>query len=294
MKRFFTFLAILAIPIIVILAINDAICLWLVRNSPGMSAAKVERFYNGCKDDEVIILGSSLARRGLIPSEIAPKCYNYGEDGSFFYEKMRFFSAAMGMPNIKTIIYVVDPWGMTPNTLRENVCDYVLAPSSGVVGWWGSLPGVRFFASFRSKIKVYNESKRRVDEECVDGAVIRLMVRSDEEWKKIEIAAKKEAKNFRITKDGDEKLRKAIKSLGDKHLLFVVPPGSPTWKEIYEGHGEMLSYLKSFECPQVGVVDFWSDEEFTRDDFFDQNHLNKNGAHKFSRKISEALKDLAI
>lgn len=293
MKRVVKVIGLLAIIMVAILAINDAICLWLVRHSDGMSAAKVERFYNGCVDDEVIILGSSLARRGLIPLEIAPKCYNYGEDGSFFYEMAGFLAAATKMSMVKTIIYVVDPWGMSGNVGDVNRCDYVLAPKSRAIDPWKCVPGFRFFASFRSKINVYNESKRKSDEECIDGAVIRTMVRSDDEWKAIEIAAKKEAKNFRITKDGDEKLRMVINLLGNKQLLFVVPPGSPPWKEVYEGHDEMLAYLKSFECPQVGVIDLWNDEDFTRDDFFDQNHLNKNGALKFSKKVKEALKELA-
>lgn len=290
MKRVVKFIGLLAIIMIAILAINDVICLWLVRHSDGMSAAKVERFYNGCVDDEVIILGSSLARRGLIPSEIAPKCYNYGEDGSFFYEKMRFFSVAMGMPNVKTIIYVVDPWGMMPNTLRENVCDYVLAPSSGVLGWWGSLPGVRFFASFRSKIKVYNESKRRSDEEYPQGAAIRDSYRTEEEWSVIKAKVREKRDVLLINEKGGVSLRSALASKGDKKVVFVIPPGSPIWREVYADHRKLLDYVLSL-CTDESImyIDFFNDEDFTDDDFFDKNHLNKQGALKFSCKLREAI-----
>lgn len=290
MKRFFLFLALLAVPLIAILAVNDAICLWLVRNSPGMSAAKVERFYNGCKDDEVIILGSSLARRGLIPSEIAPKCYNYGEDGSFFYEKSRFFSAALKMPNIKTIIYVVDPWGMTPNTIRENVCEYVLAPSSDVLTWYESLPWLRFFASFRNKFKTYNERKRISDEEYPQGAAIRSLTRTAEEWNIINAKVRETRDNFLLEDGGDKFIRSCLSGKGNAKIVFVIPPASPIWREVYDDHDKLTAYVSSLtDNKTICCFDFFLDKDFGEDDFFDKNHLNKQGALKFSSKLREAI-----
>lgn len=290
MKRFFTFLAILAIPIIVILAVNDAICLWLVRNSPGNSATKIERFYNGCVDDEVIILGSSLARRGLIPTEIADKCFNYAEDGVFFFEMSKLFADAVLMDGPNTIIYVFDPWGFTENSIARLVADYSLAPCSGNLKWYQYLPGVRFFCDFRGKYTSYKQSQSDKTLKFIKGSVVRNCFRDEQEWMVIQSKIKEKKLNFKYAPEGDAILRNILSSNKNKNIVFVLPPSTPVWREMYEDHDKVVAYLKGLVTfPRVRIVDFFVDETFSYEDFFDAVHLNSEGATKFSSKLAYVL-----
>ena len=79
-----------------------------------------------------------------------------------------------------------------------------------------------------------------------------------------------------------------------QNLFVVTPPYRsdylkklPSWKETFK---ELLETAKKY--PSMKILNFQNDPDFNDTDFYDADHLNKNGAEKLTQKINLVLKQL--
>ena len=93
-------------------------------------------------------------------------------------------------------------------------------------------------------------------------------------------------------------LIRTIKMLVERNISVVLVSPPYYWncgfKNVNEGQKRFLSdYMKKLckTYPSIHYLNLESDTSYVYDDFFDETHLSENGAEKFTRRLSDYIKE---
>ena len=286
MKRFLIYLSVLLVAIVGLALAVDWLNVTLIRSAPGNPIAKMERLYSSPEPDEIAILGSSRALANLAPSEISPRCFNYGIDAMRMQEVMELLKVVRSRSTDAPVIVNIDPWGGF--TGSKFYGDYRLVPQSRRLSLGDRLPGLRFFGSLRKNLVSAIEERRMVTKKIDRGARLVLTSRTPEEWKVIN--AKGGVMQFVSNPEKEDEFVSLLSSFAPRRVILVVGPCASQWTSRFSTHTKLNSFLsRCSNLANVSVANhFWS-TEFPDADFTDPTHLNINGARKLSRLLKSQV-----
>lgn len=282
MRRFQIYLSVLLVAIVGLALAVDWLNVALIRSAPGNSIAKMERLYSNPEPYEIAILGSSRALANFVPSEISPRCFNYGINAMRMQEVMELLKVVKSRPTDAPVIVNIDPWGGFTGTTFQG--DYRLAPQSGRLSLGDRLPGLRFFGSLRNNLVSAIEERRTVTKRIDRGARLMLTSRTPEEWKVIN--AKGGVMQFVSNPEKEDEFVSLLASFSPRRIILVVGPCAALWTSRFSTHAQLNSFL--FRCSNlanVSVVNYFGSRDFTDADFTDPTHLNIQGARKLSKLL---------
>ena len=292
MKRFLIYFGCVTLSTIILAFLCDRVNLYLVHHSTGNFIFKMERLWQKHKvltvdDDEIPILGSSRALGNFVPSELSPKCFNYGVNGMGLNEVLFNLKALEGVESASPIILNFDPWSNLTESEGNWVGDYRLSPRSGRSEILDTIPGIRFYGMFRKNLTDFFNSKKAVTKVVDKGAVLLKTSRNDKEWTII---------NSKLTswsfdyKAWVEKFEQQIKALSPRMVLVVVCPCSSRKTELFDSRNNLESFLSRIDnLSNVTVVNYYGSDKFSDADFVDPTHFNIEGAKKFSRLLKKEI-----
>lgn len=282
MKRFLIYLSVLLAAIVGIALAVDQLNVALIRSAPGNPIAKMERLYSNPEPDEIAILGSSRALANLAPSEISPRCFNYGIDAMRMQEVVELLKVVKLRPTDAPVIVNIDPWGGFTGTRFQG--DYRLAPQSGRLSLSDRLPGLRFFGALRKNLVSAMEERRTVTKKIDRGARLVLTSRTPEEWKVIN--AKGGVMQFESNPEKEDDFISLLASFAPRHIILVVGPCASHWTSRFSTQVQLNSFLsRCSNLANVSVVNYFGSSDFSDADFTDPTHLNIHGARKLSRLL---------
>lgn len=280
MKRFLLYvLSLLGVVLIVALSV-DALNLYFIHHATGISAGKIKRLYDNPESGEIPIFGSSVAKCGYVPSIIDKRCFNYAEDGASAWEMLNLLQVAIERDDASVFIFNLDPWGLNGTADSIMQCDYSLIESC---------PGFRFYGKLKKNLAEWMNAKRGVTKVVDRGAVLIRQSRTADEWALM--SANWPKQGFSVSSVCDARIRELCKKLKGRKLIIVVTPCSQLWCNVYDGEEKLHQYISELtKIDGVEVIDLFTDKTlFTIDDFVDMNHLNINGARKFSKLLLERI-----
>ena len=291
MKHFILYCIALTLCVAVFALANDVVNLWLVRSSSGNPAYKMERLWHGYERGEIPVLGSSRAQGNFVPSEISPKCFDYGCDGMGMPEVVFLLKEIAKRHTEVPVIVNLDPWGFGGFDKPHFVGDYRLVPESGRVGLAESLPGLRFHGALRKSLTVWLNEQKAVTKVIDNGAVILKNSRTEEEWRVIN--SKLTPWVFARSDKGEEAFESVLASFAPRKVIVVVGPCCQRFMELYPSYVEFDKYLDHLRTiDNVFVVNMFGSPCFTDADFTDPTHLNIVGARKFTQMFMDAARML--
>lgn len=288
MKKFLTYFAGIALAVIALALLCDWANMYLVHHSSGNSISKMERLWQSMNDEEIPIMGSSRALGGFVPSELSPKCFNYGVNGMQLNEILFNFKALEKRgDSLNPIILNFDPWLVISERFGYFVGDYRLAPRSGRSTVLDTILGIRFYGMFRKNFTDYLSSKKAVTKVVDRGAVLLKTSRSEKEWEVIN--SKLTPWHFEYA-NWVEKFEQSIEALAPRNVIVVVCPCSSRKTELFTGKENLEAFLTRIsKLSNIRVINYYGSDKFSDEDFTDPIHLNIEGARKFSRMLKEEL-----
>jgi len=288
MKGFLLYCLALTLCVVALVMANDIANQWLIHASNGNTAYKMARLWHGYEKDEIPILGSSRAQGNFVPSEISPRCFDYGCDGMGLPEVV-FLLREIAKRNTRAPVIVnLDPWGFGGFDNPNFVGDYRLVPESGRIGLVDSLPGLRFHGDLRRSLTAWLNERKAVTKVIDKGAVILKNSRTADEWKVIN--SKLTPWSFARSEKGEKLFEAALSALAPRKAVVVVGPCCSRFMELYPSRAEFSEYLGHLATiDNVVVVNLFGSWQFTDEDFTDPTHLNINGAHKFTKMFMDVV-----
>ena len=284
MKRFLVYLSVLLVAIVGLALSVDWLNVALIRSALGNPIAKMERLYSNPEPDEIAILGSSRALANLAPSEISPRCFNYGIDAMRMQEVMELLKVVKSRPTDAPVIVNIDPWGGFTGTRFQG--DYRLAPKSGRLSLGDRLPGLRFFGALRKNLVSAMEERRTVTKKIDRGARLVLTSRTPEEWKVIN--AKGGVMQFASNPEKEDEFVSLLASFAPRRIILVVGPCASYWTSCFSTREQLDSFLsRCANLANVSVANYFGSSDFTDADFTDPTHLNVHGARKLSKLVKK-------
>ena len=74
----------------------------------------------------------------------------------------------------------------------------------------------------------------------------------------------------------------------NQNLYFVIPPCTDEYRQFLDKTEFSFKWLyENFDSKNI--IDLYSDSDFSKDDFYDWDHLNYNGAIKMTKKIDAII-----
>lgn len=295
MKRFLLFTAALLGVLVAGLLVLDVISSKALLASSGNSAYKMCRLFDTCPENEIPILGSSRAALQYVPPELSPLAFNYGQNNSsqaeIFFQLQFLLAEAQSTP----VIVNLDPWGFPKDEATASfVGDFRLVRNKEILkrlpeklqDWRDRVPGIRFYGTFKETLTSWLNQQLGVTRHIVDGALLEINSRSEEEWAYIN--AKMQPRAFY----GDEHWKTKLQALmqgSSRPVIWVVAPCSPRWKEIFPNKAEMEAFLSWLaQQPHQTVINLF-DLPYENALFVDPTHLNEKGAYAFTAVLRERL-----
>lgn len=287
MKKFLTYFAGIALAIVVLALLSDCTNMYLVRHSTGNSISKMERLWQSTNEEEIPIIGSSRALGNFYPSELSPKCFNYGVNGMGLKEILFNLKALEGLNSKESIILNFDPWSALSDSDENWVGDYRLAPRSGRSTVLDTIPGVRFYGMFRKNLTDYINSKKAVTKIVDSGAVLLKASRSEKEWEVIN--SKLTSWHFEYA-NWVEKFEQSMRTLAPRKVIVVVCPCSSCKTELFRDKNNLQTFLTQIsKLSNVRVINYYGSDKFSDEDFSDPTHFNIEGARKFSIMLKKEI-----
>jgi hypothetical protein len=287
MKKFLIYFAGIALAVIALALLSDWANMYLVHHSTGNPISKMERLWQSTNDEEIPIMGSSRALGNFYPSELSPKCFNYGVNGMGLKEVL-FNLKALGGRNSKwPIILNFDPWSALTEQEKNWVGDYRLAPRSARCKTLDAVPGIRFYGMFRMNLTDYLNSKKAVTKVVDRGAVLLKTSRSEKEWGVIN--SKLTSWHFEYA-NWVEKFEQSMGALAPRKVIVVVCPCSSRKTELFTSKDNLKAFLTRIsKLSNVRVINYYGSDKFSDGDFTDPTHFNIEGARKFSRMLKKEI-----
>jgi len=274
------------------------------------------------KEIQVLFLGNSHANYAINPSCFKNfKVYNLANVSQqiYFDKRLTIQSIKSGMPQLKYVFISVDYhslftstqgvrniWSYYANGIKYKDQDYTKANISPFI--WGYTPKVAFSLLKKDIIKRIKYDNSVIDFDVEDGVNIKdhlcngfLGFEGFDNTSFNDVNYKIRAETFKEDTSNSERLEVIsdlnsfilfLKSKNIEPILF----SSPTYRD-YNKYlngkqvGRNLADIHSI-CKK-NDIQYWrfdDDIRFSKEDFYNQDHLNKKGASKFSIFLDDCLR----
>ena len=256
---------------------------------------------------ETLILGSSESFNGIDPSFFTTKTYNLANvSQTLYYDKEITLKYLPKMPHLKNVVINISYFSFfyQLEDIKEKWrCNFYqkyfgIASSNkktnnlnnntflGVYELKHSLElAFNKFVDSNATTILKNGYQPKFTQEIINDSsgLARIQVHNSENFKGRRKEIENELENF-------------VQVLQQKNIkiIFVSTPVFSTYskfcdKNIIEQNKKYINYLcTKYQC---SYLNYFTDTGFTKDDFFDNDHLKDNGAKKLSTKINEAIKN---
>lgn len=297
MKRFLLFASgVFAVVVMLFLAnemLNAAMCKHSEVGDERMEKAdRIRHLFRELDNEEIPILGSSRAG-AYVPSVISERCRGYSFSGSRLKETLFQLGKVLSARKEGLVIVNIDPWGaMGYDEPFVAIYDLVADDTdvrANVSDASGNFVASMFPYAFRFKRNLQNliqASKRRrlvlVRQSDATGV-------PDAEWARMDATVK--PWYFEKNDEAVAQLKDVLDRQGENKIAWVVSPIEPHKREMMQNAAAMMDFL-GIAASRRGnyVFDFFTDASvFTRADFVDPNHLNREGGIKFSKLLYNSL-----
>jgi hypothetical protein len=309
MRQLFLKIGLLALPVLVLLVIHR----WKFPEEDfSVHHKKAQLFETGAQQTEILVLGTSHAVEGILPAELHPKAFNLAHPSQqAHYDAKLFDYAIKKSAPIKLVLVAVSPFTASHKPLTHSDAKWTAYRYYSAYG--EPLPDWRMYLEFKAHHAFFRENRifglkewffvgskvgARLDGQGgfmgFDGS---LSKRPLHEVKAIsEAVALKHQKN---TKGPDEfeakeawsQLLQLAATRGSKVVFFSLPT-SPAYRAAMAPWAEsaarnITGLLSNYPCA------LWRDYSAliptTLSDFNDPDHLNRQGAKKFTHALRDAL-----
>lgn len=295
MKRFLLFTVALLGVLVAGLLVMDFISSRALLASTGNNAYKMHRLFDAHPVQELPILGSSRAALQYVPPMLSPLAFNYGQNGSNQAEIFFQLQFLLKEDKSSPIIVNFDPTGFPKNESKVSfVGDFRLVRNRNALNalpeaekdWRDRIPGLRFYGMFGNTLTSWLNVHLGVTRHIVEGALLEINSRTEEEWAYIN--AKMKPKAFYVDDHWKVKLQTLMQG-SSRPIIWVVAPCSPRWKELFTNKPEMEAFLGWLaQQPHQTVINLF-DLPYENSLFMDPTHLNEKGAYAFTAALRERL-----
>lgn len=295
MKRFFKYVVIFLLPILVYLTILEI----LVDEIPNSYSFKYN--YVKTKGDkiEAIAIGHSQLYDGFDPGCFKVRSFNLCNSAQHYIDNYYILKELLPlMPNLKMVIM---PIGYMNATVVDN--DEISSRSRFYykymgIKYDGQIPlkyrfeclnpkeaREKLFCYYRGEDMVRCDSLGRSHHEVqteVKSFVYTYLTR----WT--------QPRNRKLFLGNEDYFLKTIDLLKEKKITIILVSPPIYWGEYVGVNDDQQRFIKEYaenlaKKYALYYVDFESDTSFLCEDFFDEGHLNNKGAEKFTGKLNECL-----
>lgn len=281
----------------------------LLRNIPNDYSVKKNYLNKNAQNIEVLILGNSHFYRGLNPEYFSLKSYNAGYVSQSLDIDAQIYKKYMdSFTNLKYLVLNISNVSLfyelkhSPESWRtKNYNLYYDLPLSDILAQHTELFSLKFDISLKRIMGYYIFGKSEIttstngwgifpalhDKRGVKEAAKKTLARRNSNAK-----ANPDYNNYNeVVKHVNEMVASA-KEKGIK-VIFLTSPLSQYYRDDVDTSmaNQTNSFMKSLVLKNNNCiyVDFSHDDSFSDDDFYDGDHLNKNGAKKFSIKADSVI-----
>ena len=291
MKKFLKSLLIFILPIVIIAVVAE----FSVRHIPTSFRYKNEWMRENGKDVEMLILGHSHAYNDINPDLFKVKAFSLANHGQMLdMDCFLFHKFISDCPNLK---YVVVPISyLTFVSYTDGISNYAVHMDYKQPFYSKDSYEV-FSPQFYRKVVSYLKGEDIVRCSELGMSIDKLSTVKEPDWDKSVTRNRLftiDAPDDRIVKNRD--YLKQIVATCEQRDVQVVLVTTPIWYRYYElmnkdQLNKMYSYVEDlfFQHSNVAYYDFMTDDRFSVDDFFDQDHLNGLGAERFTMLLNDTM-----
>ena len=292
-------------------ALLIALCELGLRSLPSPYKTKYQGVTRSAAPTKLLILGNSHFFYGLNPEHFSTTAFNAANvSQDLKYDLHILKTALQNQPGIESVILPLSVFSLT-SELEGGVeswrrYQYRLYMDYRAYPWFEHLDPSNFSLLFASqhKLKLLQrllQSWRGLpsDRDWTDSgwgsAYFAAASRAQLEASG-QSAAHRHLKFQTLNPVSVDSLRQIIELCASKNirLLMVVPPAFETYrKHVPANRGEEVKSLAlslAAAQPNARLIDLFADSSFEAEDYFDADHLNRQGAEKLSRRLDEMIR----
>lgn len=321
MRNFLTkILLFLTLPLVLILTSD-----FLIRNQNTLYKEKYEGAKKALDSIEVLILGNSHATYGVNPEAFDLYAYNLANLGqSFYFDKRITLSLLPGMKQLKYVFISIDYhtlaftsqfnrdyWSYYGNGIKYKDTNYILADISPTL--FGYTPKVAFAMLKNRYLNLFKYGDNIVDFEVENGvdmykpAVKGFVTFEGRDTFNFHHEAYEYSSNwYTDVIDNSNEKEEILEDLEDfieillregvTPILFTTP--TFTVYNTYLNSSYIEDNIRESkliaEKYEIEYWDFHNSAKFHIEDFYDMEHLNREGALKFSAMLNDSIKEIEL
>ncbi|MCM1370002.1 MAG: DUF1574 domain-containing protein [Candidatus Amulumruptor caecigallinarius] len=299
MKRFLKNIAIISAVCLAILIIGELI----VRNMPTSYSYKNQWLENNAEEVELLILGPSHTYYGLKPELLDYNAFNLANVSQTpEYDQELLEKWITRMPRLKYIVLSTSYYSFREGTLEEidnpRCNNYKIAMGINVHSDFSKYNfALSDFSGYFGKLRnLVLPQNSNICDSLGFGLGFDLTTR-DPRWKEKgdeRVGELTYSKNLQRQKNVIECFNKIAKTASD-HGAECIVVITPTWETFRQNADpiqlqEFISITENM-CKQNGfmLLNLFSSQDFTEDDFHDVDHMSDKGAEKLSRILNAAI-----
>lgn len=274
---------------------------FLVRHIPNDYNSKIKYLQEHSSEIEILALGSSHAYFGVNPDFLSSKCFNLSHIAQTPEFDLKLFKKYLEkMDQLKVLLYPISYftffWDLqsSPESWRlKNYTIYYQIDAANSLKDYSELMSVKPKQNFQRIIDyyIYDKSEIKISplgwgslnspkksnfiDEVVYDVVDRHTILSSPYFEK-------------NSKEVEQIIQLCLLK-GIKVILFF-PPAFEKYREFANPKQLQMTYQKIEDYTRKFgnclFIDYFADSTFTRNDFFDADHLNNLGASKLSQKLN--------
>lgn len=303
MKRFIYLLALFIIPIIGCLTLMEII----VSRIPNSYRYKYNYVTEKGHSIEALAIGHSQLYDDFMPDLFFLSAFNLSNSAQDYTDNYYILRELLPyMPNLKVVIIPIGYLNVADisfkDELSERSCYYHKYMK---VDYDGRLPLKYWFECFNPKkagkkiVSYYflhsdmvgcdslgrrsTHNLRDMSEELGNGNLFKIYTLKQNNYEELRIGY-------------EESLLRTIRLLSDNDIAIVLVSPPYFWDKYKDINRVQLEYEKRFiahlceDYPQIHYVDLEDKKRFDENDFYDESHLSKVGAQKFTVMVGESIK----
>ena len=278
-----------------------------LKTKPFVSSYAAKKYFLEQQLDsvEVLILGSSQTFNGVNPAYFNKRAFNLANvSQTIYYDKRLTLEYLPKLPKLKTVFINIGYFSFFYQLfdIKENWRDYYYSQHFGIKYSELNpflLSNYSAFAMYQPMHSVklaFNKFEDEAAKEILSNGYqpkyIQEAINDSIGKERVDVHNVENFTNRR--KEIETDLEDFIKQLSEKNIqvVFLTTPVYSTYskfcdKKIIDANNEFINLL--CEKYNYNYLNFFEDTRFTKDDFFDNDHLKNNGATKLSKIINDSL-----
>lgn len=256
---------------------------------------KINRIINSTYKNEIPMFGSSRMKDMVIPSILGKMYFNYGIEGTGDDVSLFFLNEELKKPKSAPILMNLNLEGLRYDIGDMNKYLYNISNSSVKTlvkkkdKYYFHIPVLKYYGLYIQYLSEYVTGVKHKYRVLTDNGALFLYAASPSSLQD-DIKEKSTSKMyFENNQDLLTALITQIKTHPERKFIFTIPPYQLSYFRNFSNEAGALkffSFLRSFR--NVRVLNY-SRTIYPDNDFLDINHLNYNGALKFSATLKDTL-----